>query len=87
LWLGANYATIDWFVQTRFQKQLLAQRGRFENELAPATADSSGENKPAIWQMAENALEELEGVVDGVKSGFVLVDSPVYLFNAEIEPR
>jgi hypothetical protein len=37
--------------------------------------------------MAENALEELEGVVDGVKSGFVLMDSRVYLFNAEIEPR
>jgi len=37
--------------------------------------------------MAEDAFKELEGVEDGVESGFVLACSRVYCFNTEVEPR
>jgi hypothetical protein len=56
---------------TRFQEQLPAQRGRLEDELAPPATDPSGENELAICHMAEDALEQLEGVGDCVEGGFV----------------
>jgi hypothetical protein len=37
--------------------------------------------------MAEDALKQLESVVDGVESGFVLVYSCVNSINAKVEPR
>jgi hypothetical protein len=37
--------------------------------------------------MTEDALEQLEGLVNGVESGFVLMSGGVGFINIEVEPR
>lgn len=59
-------------LSTRVQEELLAQRGRLEDELAPTATDPGGEDELAVRHMAEDALEQLRRVVDGVEGGFVL---------------
>ena len=71
----------------RLEEELLPQRGRIKDELAPPATDPSGENELAIRHMAEDALEQFKCVVDRTESGFVLVYGRVYGFNAKVEPR